>query len=47
MHVIVANGQELMCNDICEVLMVKVQGQELSVDAYTLPFGSYDLILGT
>lgn len=45
-QVTVANGQDLQCKGWWEGLDIRVQGQAVTVDAYTLPLESSNLILG-
>lgn len=46
LRVMVGNGHEIECRQLCEQVLAHVQGQAFSVDLYVLPLCSADLVLG-
>lgn len=46
LRVVVGNGNELACHQLCSGVMISIQGQTFSVDLHVLPLCGVDLVLG-
>lgn len=46
LHVMVGNGNELTCQQVCKGASLKIQGQSFLVDLHVMPIGGTDLVLG-
>jgi hypothetical protein len=44
--VTVANGDKLLSPGCCRNMEIAVHGEPFRIDSYSLPLGSYDMVLG-